>query len=54
MPWATMRYAANNQTAAAAYSGDYRCVVLGFPFETILSAEERDELMSVMLKYVDK
>lgn len=49
-----MRYASNNQTAAAAYSGDYRCVVLGFPFETILSAEERDELMSVMLKYVDK
>lgn len=43
--FAVMRYAENNRVAGVAFSGDYRCVVAGFPFECIGSGRERDELM---------
>ena len=47
-----MRYATNNQSAAVAYNGtDYRSVVMGFPFETILDKEQRDSLMKGILEF---
>ena len=49
-----MRYAAAGQSAAVAYSGAYRSFVAGFPFETIIDSEERDELMAAVLKYLTK
>ena len=48
-----MRYATNNQSAAVAYnSTDYRTVVMGFPFETILDAEQRHKLMGGILEFL--
>ena len=48
-----MRYATNNQSAAVAYNGsDYRSVVMGFPFETILDAEQRHSLMEGVLDFL--
>jgi len=34
------------------YSGNYRAVVLGFPFETVKSAADRDKLMSTALQFL--
>ena len=48
-----MRYATNNQSAAVAYNGeDYRSVVMGFPFEVILDAEQRHSLMRGILEFL--
>lgn len=49
-----MRYTSASQSAAVAYSGTYRTFVAGFPFETIIDSEERDELMEAVLKYLTK
>ena len=47
-----MRYSENQFSAGIAYAGDYKTVVLGFPFETILSEQERDLLMKSVLDYL--
>lgn len=48
-----MRYTSNNQSAAVAYNGsDYRSFVMGFPFETILDAEQRNSLMKGVLDFL--
>ena len=41
-------------SAAVAYRGDYRSVVLGFPFESIRSAVDRDLVMASFLDYLMK
>ena len=41
-------------TAAVAYRGDYRSVVLGFPFEAIRSASDRDLVMASLLDFLMK
>ena len=46
-----LRYRSNNRSAATAYCGDYGVVLLGFPFETITSADSRKELMQKVLDY---
>jgi hypothetical protein len=48
-----MRYAENTLSAGVAYKGDYRTVVLGFPFESIRTAEERNMLMQQVLHFFD-
>jgi len=48
------RYTENNTSAAVIYTGKPGTVVLGFPFETISSPEERDELMSQVLNFLTK
>ncbi|HLN73217.1 MAG TPA: fibronectin type III domain-containing protein [Prolixibacteraceae bacterium] len=45
------RYKENNKTAGVGYDGNYRAIVLGFPFETIVSNAERDHLMGEIIKY---
>ncbi len=45
------RYKGDNKTAGVCYDGNYRSVVLGFPFETIPTDNERDKLMGEILKY---
>jgi N-acetylmuramoyl-L-alanine amidase len=43
------RYISNNVSAGVGYSGQFRSVALGFPFETITSEQERVELMKQIL-----
>lgn len=52
--YTAMRYRSTNQPAATLHSGKYRVFVAGFPFETILSAEERDAMMAGILGYIIK
>lgn len=44
-------YPSGNQSAGVAYKGSYRSIVLGFPFESITSEEERAYVMATMLKF---
>ena len=52
--YTVMRYRTSNQGAAVAYNGKYRTFVAGFPFETILEREERDRMMTEVLKFLIK
>lgn len=45
------RYAENNLSAGVAYRGDYKTCVLGFPFEALRTAEEREQLMKTVLDF---
>ncbi len=47
------RYQENNASAGTAFSGNYKTVVLGFPFETIIDVKEQSHLMGQILKYFD-
>ena len=46
------RYSENNTSAAVAGKGVVRSVVMGFPFEIILSQQERDKLMKQVLDFL--
>lgn len=46
-----LRYKENQFSAAVAYKGNYGVVVFGFPFETILKSEVRNEIMRSVIKY---
>ena len=46
-----MRYSENNLSAGVAYQGDYKTVVLGFPFESIRTDSEREALMNAVLTF---
>jgi hypothetical protein len=48
------RYQSNNVCAGVGYSGHYNTVVLGFPFETIISQNNRAELMKKILQFFQK
>ncbi|MCU4162913.1 hypothetical protein [Carboxylicivirga caseinilyticus] len=48
------RYDENNASAAVLYQGDYKTVIFGFPFETIISEQERDSLMKAILNFLMK
>jgi len=50
--WTWLRYAENGQSAAIAYRQKYKCVVMGFPFETILAPENRDAVMRKILSFL--
>ncbi|MCK5703188.1 MAG: hypothetical protein KAI29_18635, partial [Cyclobacteriaceae bacterium] len=47
------RYKENNSSAGTVFSGEYKTVVLGFPFETIIDEKERTQLMKQILNYFD-
>ena len=51
--YALMRYAENGRIAAVALDADYKTVVMGFPFESIPSQEERDRLMGDILRFFE-
>ncbi len=48
------RYTENNTSAAVMHRGEVRSFVMGFPFETIMSQDERDELMKQILNFLLK
>ena len=50
----SFRYAESNASAGVASVGDYNTVILGFPFETILSREQREMLMNQILNFLKK
>lgn len=45
-----LRYGDNHFSAGTYYNGNYRAVVLGFPFETIIDQVKRDTLMKAVLE----
>ncbi|OGU76376.1 MAG: hypothetical protein A2W11_13890 [Ignavibacteria bacterium RBG_16_35_7] len=47
-----LRYSENNFGAGIGYKKDYGVVVLGFPFETILGDETRNNFMKFILDYL--
>jgi hypothetical protein len=47
----SFRYSENNSSAGIAFRGDYKTVILGFPFETITGEEQRNLLMKQILDY---
>jgi len=48
-----MRYSENNLIAGTAFDGgNYRTVVIGFPFETISGADERVSLMKQIMRFL--
>ena len=49
-----LRYTENNISAGIAYSGSYRVVVFGFPFETILKKESRELVMKAIFEFFKK
>ncbi|MDD5583376.1 MAG: fibronectin type III domain-containing protein [Candidatus Marinimicrobia bacterium] len=49
-----LRYGDNYYSAAIAYDGDYRHVVMGFPFETLLEEMDRNLLMEAVLTFLFK
>ncbi|MDL2303374.1 xanthan lyase [Dysgonomonas sp. OttesenSCG-928-D17] len=46
-----LRYSENGLSAGVASSGEYKTVVVGFPFETIKSKEERNAFMGSILEF---
>lgn len=46
-----MRYSENNLSAGVAYAGAYKTCVLGFPFESLRTAAEREALMKAILEF---
>ena len=51
--YTVMRYPENNLSAGVAYRGAYKTCVLGFPFESLRTAEERACLMNAILTFFD-
>ena len=49
-----LRYKENNTSAAIGFKGDYRIVVFGFPFETILKEDTQIAVMKSVLNYLLK
>ena len=47
-------YTDGNRSAGTAYKGSYRTFVLGFPFESIISEQERARVMSGILGFFSK
>jgi len=50
----SFRYAENNASAGVAFKGDYNTLILGFPFETILSEKQRELLMKQILDFLKR
>ena len=48
-----MRYLESNLSAGVAYHGDYKTYIMGFPFESIRTACERDALMNAILTFFE-
>ncbi|MDR1783051.1 MAG: xanthan lyase [Dysgonamonadaceae bacterium] len=47
------RYAENNLSAGVAWSGEYKTLVLGFPFEAVREQALRDELMKNIIEFME-
>ena len=50
----TFRYSENNLSAGVAYNGAYKTYILGFPFESVKTSDEREQLMKTILDFFSK
>jgi hypothetical protein len=50
----SFRYAENNSSAGVSFWGKYKTIILGFPFETIISEQQRNILMKQVLNFFEK
>jgi len=48
-----LRYSENNFSAAIGYQGDYRLVIMGFPFEAVQGTKQRQALINDILLYLE-
>lgn len=48
-----LRYQDNQFSAAVAHAGDYKTVIMGFPFESIIEQKQRDYLMKMVLEFLE-
>ncbi|MFC2124094.1 hypothetical protein ACFLU5_04715 [Bacteroidota bacterium] len=46
-----LRYSENNASAGVVYKGNYKSVILGFPFETIIDKQPRFDLMRQIINF---
>lgn len=51
--YTVFRYSENNLSAGVAYSGDYKSCVLGFPFESLKTSSQREQLMKSVLDFFE-
>lgn len=49
-----LRYSENNISAGIAYKGAYKTCVLGFPFESLRTAKEKEQLMKNILTFFNE
>ena len=49
--YTVLRYSENNLSAGIAYKGAYKTYIMGFPFESIRTAAEREALMNTILNF---
>lgn len=49
-----IRYSENNKSAGVIFNDNYKVIAIGFPFETILSEEDRNQLMKEILTFFQK
>jgi hypothetical protein len=54
LAYTIFRYKENNMSAAVAYDGSYKVVIIGFPFETILKEESRVKIMQAVFDFFDE
>jgi hypothetical protein len=52
--FSTLMYSGNSKSAAVAYKGKYRVFAMGFPFESIESAQGRSKLMASILNFLEQ
>lgn len=45
-------YAGNKESAGVAFSGNYKVLSTGFPFESIIDAEQRNKLMGAIMRFL--
>ena len=48
------RYGENNSSAGICFKGEYKTVVLGFPFETIIEKNQRIDFMKQLVNFFEK
>jgi hypothetical protein len=50
----SFRYSENNSSSGVAFNGRNKTIILGFPFESILSEQGRNRLMGQILRFFEK
>ncbi|MCY1634573.1 golvesin C-terminal-like domain-containing protein [Marinifilum sp. D737] len=49
-----LRYTNNTKNAGVIYDGDYQSIILGFPFETLKTKDDRNEMMKKIFRFFNK
>lgn len=49
-----LRYTKNTKSAGIIYNGNYQSVILGFPFESLQTQKDRNDMMKQILQFFEK